>query len=222
MRKRKIVSVSIIFILIIVISFFIVKLISDKISPMVMDYSISEMKRITSIIINRSINSDILNEVDMNNLFIITKGDNDEVMTISLDSIIVNRITDKISDACEDNLRLIEEGKYQELKQKFNIGEEYFYVPSGILTKNTLLNSIGPKIPINLKMVGNVTSGIKTEVKEYGINNSLITISVEVTLEMMVILPFSSDYVSVTNQVPISIKLIQGKVPQFYGGSLMS
>ena len=38
---------------------------------------------------------------------------------------------------------------------------------------------------------------------------------------MMIILPFSSDYVSITNYVPISIKLIQGKVPQFYGGSLI-
>ena len=222
MRKHKVSLIIIILIIIIIISFFIVKLISDKISPMVMDYSISEMKRITSIIINRSINSDLLNKIDMNNLFIITKGDNDEVMTISLESIIVNKITDDISDACEDNLRLMEEGNYSLLKSKFNIGEEYFYVPSGILTKNTLLNSIGPKIPINLKMIGNVTSGLKTEVKEYGINNSLITISVEITVEMMVILPFSSDYVSITNQVPLSIKLIQGKVPQIYGGSLVN
>ena len=186
-----------------------------------MDYSISEMKRITSIIINRSINSDILDKEDMNSLFVINKEDN-EIMTISLDSIIVNKLTDIISDACEDNLRLVEEGNYQELKEKFNIGEEYFYVPSGIIFKNTLFSSIGPKIPINLKIVGNVTSNIKTDVKEYGINNSLITISSEITVEMMIILPFSSDYISITNLVPISIRLIQGKVPQIYGGSLVN
>lgn len=208
--------------IIIIISIIGVNIINNKITPLVMDYSIGEMKRVTSIIINRSVNSDILDKEDMNNLFVITKDDNGEVMTISLDSIIVNKITDNISDACEDNLRLIEDGKYDELKEKFNIGEEYFYVPSGIIFKNTLLSGIGPKIPINLKIVGNVTSGIKTEVKEYGINNSLITISSEITLEMMIILPFSSDYVSITNLIPISIKLIQGKVPQFYGGSLVN
>ena len=71
-------------------------------------------------------------------------------------------------------------------------------------------------------MIGNVTSGIKTEVKEYGINNSLITVSVEINIEVMVILPFSSDYVNVTNQVPIAIKLIQGKVPNVYGGSIIN
>ncbi len=220
MRKRKIKVFITTIILIIIIAIFSVKILNDKITPIVMDYSISEMKRVISIIINRSINSDILEKNDMNNLFIVTRDNKDEIMTISLDSIIVNKLTDKISDACEDNLRLMEENKYQELKNKFNIGEEYFLVPSGILFKNTLLNSIGPKIPINLKIVGNVTSGIKTDVKEYGINNSLITISVEIGVEMMVILPFSSDYIKITNDVPISIKLIQGKVPQVYGGSL--
>ena len=72
------------------------------------------------------------------------------------------------------------------------------------------------KVAISLKMIGNVTSGINTDVKEYGINNSLITISTEITVEMMVILPFTSDYVSITNYVPISVRLIQGKVPEFY------
>ena len=216
--KKKVSILIIILMVIITISFIIIKVINDKVTPLVMNYSISQMKRVTSIIINRSINSDLLNKVDMNNLFIVNSGSNDEVISVSLDSVIVNRITDEISDQCEDNLRLIEEEKYDLLKNKFNIGEEYFFVPSGILFKNTLLSSIGPKIPINLKMMGNVTSGIKTEVKEYGINNSLITISVEITVEMMVVLPFSSDYVSITNYVPISIKLIQGKVPEFYGG----
>ena len=222
MIKRKFIFLIITLIIVIIVAIISVKLIIDKISPTVMEYSISEMKRIISIIINRSINSSILDKNDMNNLFIINRENTDDVMTISLDSIIVNKITDNISDICEDNLRMVEEGRFEELKKKFNIGEEYFFVPSGIIFKNTLLNSIGPKIPINLKMIGNVTSGINTDVKEYGINNSLITISVEITVELMVILPFSSDYVSITNYVPISIKLIQGKVPQIYGGNLIN
>ena len=219
--KRKVSFLIIIIFIIIIISCIIIKIINNKISPLVMKYSVGQMKRITSIIINRSINSDILDKSDMNNLFIVTKNNDGEVLTISLDSVIVNRITDNISDSCEDNLRLIEEGKYDLLKEKFNIGEEYFYVPSGSIFNNTLLSGLGPKIPINLKIIGNVTSGIKTEVKEYGINNSLITISSEITVEMMIILPFSSDYISITNLVPISIKLIQGKTPDIYGGNLV-
>ena len=214
--RKKIRTLIIIVIFIILVSIFCLKKLNDKITPIVMDYSVSEMKRIISIIINRSINSDILDTNDMDNLFITTKDDHNEIITISLDSIIVNKITDIISDACEDNIRLVEEGKYNELKNKFNIGEEYFFVPSGIVFKNTLFSLIGPKIPINLKLIGNVTSGIKTDVKEYGINNSVITISVDITVSMMVVVPFSSKEININNQVPIAIKLVQGKIPEFY------
>ena len=211
-----------ILLIIMTISIIIVRVINKQITPIVMKYSTSEMKRIVSVIINRSVNSDILNKEDMDNLFIISKSNNGEISSITLDSIIVNKITDNISDACEDNLRLIEEEKYSEIKKKFNIGEEYFFVPSGIIFNNNLLNRLGPKIPIAMKMIGNVTSGIKTEVKEYGINNSLITISVEIKVEIMVVLPFSSDYISISNDVPFVIKLIQGKVPQLYSGNLIN
>lgn len=219
--KKKILILLFTFIIVIILSLYLLLLLNDKIAPIVMDYSISEMKRITSIIINRSINSNVLNETDMKRLFVVNRENNSDVILISLDSIVVNKLTDNISDICEDNLRLVEEGKYDELKKRFNIGEEYFYVPSGIIFKNTLFSSIGPKIPINLKMIGNVTSNVKTDVREYGINNSLITISIEIRVEMMVILPFSSDSIEINNQIPISIKLIQGKIPEFYTGNLI-
>ena len=213
MRKRIIILISTL-IIIICISLISVKLIINRINPIIKEYSIGQMKRLISIIINRSINSSILNKDDINHLYIVNY--NGDTTTISLDSIIVNHITDTISDVCEDNLRIIEEGKYSLLKNKFNIGEEYFYVPSSIFFNNTFLSLISPKIPISLKIIGNVTSGINTDVKEYGINNSLVTISSEITVSMMVILPFTTDSVSITNYVPISIKLIQGKVPEFY------
>lgn len=220
--KKKLGIFLLIMLIVVILAIVVLKTINDKIAPVVMDYSKTEIKRLASTIINRSVNYDLLDNNLMDKLFIVTKNSGEEIITVTLDSNIVNQITDKISDACEDNLRLIEEGKYEALKRKFNIGEEYFYVPSGIIFNNSVLSQIGPKIPINLKVIGNVTSGITTEVKDYGINNSLITISVEIQVEMMVILPFSSDYVSITNYVPIAIKLIQGKVPQFYGGGLIN
>lgn len=210
----------IIFILIIV-AILIIKILDDKITPLARDYSISQMKRVVSIIINRSINSDILDKANIDKLFIVTKESSGEIKDITLDSVIVNKINDNISDVCEDNLRLVEEGKYQELKKKFNLGEEYFYIPSGVIFGKTIFNNLGPRIPITFKMIGNVTSGIKTEIKEYGINNSLVIISVEIKVEVIVILPITSDFVSIANEVPITIKLIQGKVPEFYGGTLL-
>lgn len=219
--KKKISILLIIIAVALFISIIIVNYIDKKISPLVMDYSKSEIKKITSIIINRSIRDNLIDDGILDELFIVGR-ENNEITSITLDSVIVNKITNRISDACEDNLRLIERGEYNKLKDEFNLGKEYFLVPSGVFLTNSILSNIGPKIPINLKIIGNVTSGIKSEVKEYGINNSLITISVEISVELLVILPISSDYVSITNYVPILVKIIQGNVPEIYGGNLLN
>ncbi len=221
MRVKKIRFFVIILIIILIMAILLVNLIDKRINPVIMDYSVIEMKRVATVIINRSITAEVLDNKLMEDLFIVSKDDS-EIMTITLDNRIINQITTRISDACEDNLRKVEEGKFKEIKRDFNIGEEYFLVPTGIIFKNALLSNLGPKVPINLKMIGNVTSSIKTDVKEYGINNSLITVSVEIKVELMVILPLSSDYVSITNFVPIAVKMIQGKVPHIYGGDLLN
>ena len=221
MRKKFGLLFFIIF-LIIILALIIVKYINDRVAPIVMDYSIGQMKRVSSTIINRSIRDETLPQDEIDKMFIVSKSKEEEVISVTLDSVIVNKITNRISDACEDNLRLVEENRFNEIKKKFNIGEEYFLVPSGIIFNNTIFSSFGPKIPIRLKIIGNVTSGIVTNVKEYGINNSLITVSVEIKVELMVILPFSTEFVNITNYVPLAIKIIQGKVPNIYGGRLLN
>lgn len=221
-KKRKLSIFAFVIVIIILLSVIIMQVISNRVAPLVMDYSVTEMKRIASIILNKSVTDDVMANLDIDKLFIITRSSSDDIISVTLDSAVVNKITNQISDKCEENLRKIENGKFGDIKNDFNIDEEYFYVPIGIAFKNTILNDVGPKVPIKLKIVGNVTSGITTDIKEYGINNSLITISVEVKVEMMVVLPFSSDFASIKNVVPIAIKLIQGKVPQFYGGSLIN
>ena len=217
--KKKIGILLITLLIIIIFSMLVIRVINKNVTPTVMEYSKSEIKRIASIIINKSINDEIIKLIDVDKLFIVDKSSGDEIITVTLDSGVVNSITNAISDACENNLRLVEERRFSELKD-FNINEQYFYVPSGVAFNNTFFNSLGPLIPIKLKIIGNVTSGLETDVKDYGINNSLITVSIEVKVELMVILPLSTDYVSITNYVPIAVKMIQGKVPDYYGGNL--
>lgn len=217
--KKKFGILLITLLIIIIFSMLVIRVINKNVTPTVMEYSKSEIKRIASIIINKSINDEIIKLIDVDKLFIVDKSSGDEIITVTLDSGVVNSITNAISDACENNLRLVEERRFSELKD-FNINEQYFYVPSGVAFNNTFFNSLGPLIPIKLKIIGNVTSGLETDVKDYGINNSLITVSIEVKVELMVILPLSTDYVSITNYVPIAVKMIQGKVPDYYGGNL--
>lgn len=215
MKKKSGLLLIVIFI-IFICSFLLLKILFDNVTPTIMEYSKSQMKKIASTLINKAITNDILEEMNLDELFIIDKSNNEEIITIMLDPSIVNKAVSKASDAVEDSLKKVENHDLDVL-EKFNINENYFYVPTGIIFSIPFLNNLGPKIPIKLKMVGNVTSGIVTEVEEYGINNSLINISMEISVEIQVVLPIATEYVSITNYIPIAIKLIQGKVPVYYG-----
>ena len=78
------------------------------------------------------------------------------------------------------------------------------------------MSNIGPKIPIKLNLIGDVISNIETKVTNYGINNALLEIGVYVEVSSKINLPFISKTVKVSNVIPISMKVIEGKVPQMY------
>lgn len=218
--KRKLTLLFFVIVLIIILAIYLISIIFNDVTPVIVEYSKSEMKKIAATVINKAITNDIVEEMDLNQLFIIEKDNDNDVIMVMLDPSIINRASSKATDSVEDSLKRIEL-KDPKALEDFNINEDCFYVPTGLAFNSPFLNNIGPKIPISLKLVGNVTSGIVTEVKEYGINNSLITISMEISVEIQVILPFVTDYVSITNYVPLVIKLIQGKVPVYYGDGFL-
>ncbi len=217
--KRKIKILFIILILIILLSFTLLKLITKNISPIMMEYSKSKVKRLASLVINKGVTDDVLNIINTQELFIVDKSNNEEIITITLDPLMVNRIESSATDKVESILSLLEKND-QELLAKYNINSEYFVIPSGMVFNSGLMANVGPLIPIKMRLIGNVTSKVTTSLKEYGINNSLITVSVNITVELKVILPLTIDSISITNSVPVAIKLIQGKVPNYYGSSL--
>ena len=68
-----------------------------------------------------------------------------------------------------------------------------------------------------MDVIGDVYSNIKSNIKEYGINNVLLEIMVNITVNERVIMPFISEQTKISVDVPVSIKLIQGNIPKYYG-----
>ena len=89
-------------------------------------------------------------------------------------------------------------------------------IPSGIVTNNFLLSSFGPNIPIKISLTGEFESCISTSVEEYGINNALISIYVDIRVTEQITLPFISKKILIENKIPISVNVINGKIPNYY------
>ena len=140
-------------------------------------------------------------------LFVIDRNINNEIKMVSYDSYeatkLTNQITSNIQKMLDNNEDII-------------IGE----IPVGVVFKNNLLRNMGPRIKIKIEILGNAITELNTEVKPYGINNALIQVNVKIIANARVVLPLDSEEVEIENIVPISINIINGKVPEAYMGRL--
>lgn len=224
----------VIFIVIILIIMIVLTLnfISLKVNPVLLDYAQMEARKIASIIINDAVNQKITNDIDIEELFIITRDTNNEVKTIDFNPIIVNQILTETTILVQSNLRYLEQGKVDMLNLMNNALIDYnqdklkqgiiYEIPSGVIFGNSFLANIGPKIPVKFSLVGDIVGYINTNVTDYGINNALIEVNIVLELSEQVILPFVSEKITIDTTIPVALKLIQGSVPNYYLNGLNS
>lgn len=219
--KKKVCKLILILLLMVILSIIILIFLSNKVMPIYLSYSEAEMKRVVTTVINESVTEEVTNELNIDSLFLIKQDENSKLTIVDFDPVIVNRVMSKIADLVYKNLKLIERQDFSTL-EKFNISKSIFYIPTGIIFKTTLLNNLGPKIPVKLELISSVNPNIKTDVKEYGINNSLIEVCINVVVDVKMILPMYSDTMQVIVVIPLAVKLIQGEVPRYYQGGIGS
>jgi len=90
-------------------------------------------------------------------------------------------------------------------------------IPMGAITGQNLIVNLGPKIPVKISLLENVKGSIRTEVKDYGINNSLLNVYLKIEIEQNIEMPSATDSFFNTYEMLLSSKLIHGIVPSFIG-----
>ena len=221
-KQRKINRVILIILILIVILILTLKFISLKANPVLLDYAEMESRKLVSIVINDAINKNITENIDIEELFIITKEE-DDIKAIDFNPITILTETTAL---IQSNLKYLEQGKIELLNLTTNALVDYnqsklkqgiiYEIPSGVIFGNSFLANVGPKIPVRFSLVGDIVSYVNTTVTDYGINNALIEVNVVLDLSFQIILPFVTDKTSINTTVPVALKLIQGNVPSYY------
>ena len=218
--NKKILKVLIILMFIIIISILILNLLSHKVMPIYLSYQESELKRLIITVINKSVSENFINEDSFDNLFIIKDDKNTNMTMIDFDPVVLNKVISNIADIVYTNIKLISE-KDKDTLEKYNVSDSVFYIPSGVIFDSTFLNNLGPRIPVNMEIISSVNPSVETKVTEYGINNSLVEVFINVNANIKMIFPLASSEVEVKVVVPLTVKIIQGMVPDYYLGGLI-
>jgi sporulation protein YunB len=203
--------------------------ISNKVTPILLNYAEVEGTKIASLIINKAVNEEIVDDIEIDKLFTLVKNDAGEIQTIDFNPIIVNKVLSMTTNIVQMNLKAIEQGKISSVEipddilaqyDKKNLARGIIYeIPLGVITNNVFLSNFGPHIPVKLSLIGDVISNINTKINQYGINNAMIEVSVHISVAEQVNIPMMSRRVNVSSDIPIAIKIVQGKIPQYYQGS---
>ena len=182
-------------------------------------------KKLIILVINKAVTKQI-NNVDTNDIFEVTYNNNGEVILIDFNSKRTSIALSTITSLVEINLRAIEEGRIDMIELPDNSLDAYdtdllekgiiLEVPLGVISNSALLTNLGPKVPVKLSLIGDVSSGFSTEVEEYGINNALITLNIDIEINAKVVLPFVSNDMNISASIPIAMKVIQGNIPEYY------
>ena len=226
--KKKNIFITILILLLISI-IIVFKLFNKYAKPVFITYAKSETKKLATLVINSAVSKQLSENLTIDNLFDITNDKDGNVTSINFNSVIVNKVLTTTTNSASLNLKYVQNGQIDSLeipddilvsydKEKLKKGIIY-EIPFGIIFNNSILTNISPKIPVKLDLIGDIVSKIDTKITNYGINNALIEIYINLEVTIRVILPFVSDKVTVQTNVPVAMKLIQGRVPEYYSQS---
>lgn len=218
-KHKKLNKIVIIAIISIILATLLLKYINKEISPKLINYASLEIKKLSNLIITESINEEEFEKLNVDDIYKITKNNNNEILTVDINTVILNKMIKKATENIQQRLKKLEKGEVDENNQE-NKNGVVLKIPLGEIYNNFLLADLGPKIPVKLKIIGNIETKINTNVKNYGINSSLIELSLDITVKEKVILPISTNEIRVNQTFPLTIKMIEGKIPNYYSNGI--
>ena len=216
---------SIIFILIIIFSFW---FIDRGLKPTLMDIANEKTIEFATRTINSAVKS--TEKISFDDLVDIQMDNNGNVATLGWNSEAVNRALRTATERAEYFLYGMNKGEQIDVDdpdlQPIEFGDSVgdlaskdptvVEIPLGQATGNTILANLGPKIPVHFEIVGSLRSDVVHEVKEFGVNAALFEIYIPVSVNIKIVVPFSTSTAEVETNVFIDSRVIMGDVPDFY------
>ena len=158
----------------------------------------------------RSLATEFANEACLDNMQNITyddlctieKDEANDVCLIKMNSININKLNSKIA---------------LEIQEKLNDTTiSKFYIRLGSFTGITLLSGRGPNLEVRMSTIGEVTTELKSEFEEMGVNQTLHRLYINVNCNVSLLTPFKDVDEHITAQVLISETVISGDIPDAY------
>ncbi len=174
-----------------------------KLRPRIINITQSYARNIVSQAVDDEVKKVMLEKFfSYDELAIISRDEKGRVTSISSNTTMVNRFANDLGIAVGDKL------------DKISVAKNKMYISS--LIGLDLFAGMGPKIGVRFSPISVTTADIFHTFEEAGINQTLHTVNLTVSVDMAIVLPLAHSSVKVDSTMPISQTLIVGTVPDAY------
>lgn len=218
------------FIIFIILSIQGIWIVDRGIRPTLLEIANLETQKVATSAINFAVESTI-EDLDTTSIINIIKDKNGKITSIGFDAEIYKKVVSQSVLNAQVYLKKMEEGKLHELGVSVkevvdsdgNItSDNIYYIPLGQVTKNSLLANLGPKVPVKFTIIGDVDVEINEDIQHLGINNTWISLGLDLEVQVQVIIPFATSTEKVTTTIPVGMIYIPGEVPNFYSNEAIN
>jgi len=177
-------------------------LIDNAVKPTILSISEAKLRAISVNAMNAAVQETIGNEMNYADLISIEKDDTGQIMLVSANAAMMNRLAADTAIAAQEKIS--------------NIGEQGISIPIGTIIGGQLLSGRGPSVRVKFEPVGSVTTDFMTEFEDAGINQTRHKIFLILNASVKIVVGNASQRVDISSQVLISETIIIGDVPQSY------
>ena len=216
-RTNHLTLIFFIIIMIIFLAVFFLKEFSNKATDKIIEITKFNLDKYTSDVILMKLNKDFISEETQKELLKITKNKDNEIIALDYDLNKTYSLLNEFVSKVNNNVQHFDEFKNFDSNFKTEKKSLIVSYPFGIYSDNLFVNNLGPRIPVKVNLINNLSTNIKTKVSDYGINSLLLEMYIVVELKHEILA--SKIYeVQSSYELLISSKIIQGSIPNYFGG----
>ena len=198
---KKVIVYVFLFICILLVVFgvsFVNRYFSDRVSAYIQNKGVVYTQKY----LQEAITENVVEEIDIESMYLITENADKKITNVLINTAQVNKILALVNESLESNIT--------------KLGEEQIRLPISIILGETIFTKIGPDITLRILPIGKYECDVISNVSEYGINNSLFEIYINVKLNIETIIPLKRNQASVECKIPLVMQVVQGEVPRYY------
>ena len=174
-----------------------------RVGPVIGALAIVEAREYVVTVINHAVEEEITSGILIYSEFVtLEKSESGAVTALITDMAKVNVLQSRISTLVATRI--------------VNVLHKDLSVPLGDALGAVLFSWRGPKLPIRMESVSNVTTQFVNEFESGGINQTRHKLALTITTDIVILVPGGRTAAVVTSTVPIAETVIVGNVPNIY------